>query len=131
MAKIKGMLEAFWETGTEGVIWSVIDDHITMLPDGYRSYEDIHSLKDGDWLAIFNDAARTKILWEGRIDLEYKRNYTPYPRNPQYGQQAVGGMWVHGLQRDLSPEAWFELFKNRKHCTLEKQFGPYKPHHFD
>ncbi|HEY6438011.1 MAG TPA: hypothetical protein VIY47_15580, partial [Ignavibacteriaceae bacterium] len=32
--------------------------------------------------------------------------YHPYPNNPGYGQQAIMGMWVHGIQVDVEPDDW-------------------------
>ena len=100
---VKGKLEAFFETGTEGVIWSLYDDT-------KEGYEGLHCLYQGDYLTIFDPEDKSKVVWEGNIDLEYERNYHPYPMNPQYGQQAVGGMWVHGIQRDVEPDTWGKWF---------------------
>lgn len=126
MPEIKGLLEAFFETGTEGVIWSVYDE-AKIDADGKRSYEGLHPLKKGDILKVFADVARSEVLWEGVVDLETERNYHPYPLNPQYGQQAVLGMWVHGLQRDLEPETWARMFFEEKPCILIPAEGPPVP----
>ena len=103
MVPIKGKLEAFFETGTEGVIWSVCEDE-------KEGYDSLHCLKNGDNLTIFHPENPGIVICTGEIDLEYERNYRPYPMNPQYGQQAVHGMWVHGFQRDVVPEDWGTWF---------------------
>jgi hypothetical protein len=103
MTTIKGKLEPFFETGTEGIIWSVYED-------GREGYDGLNCLADGDYLTVFDPADPTKVIWEGTIDFEWERNYRQYPMNPQYGQQEVGGFWVHGLQSDVTPAEWGHWF---------------------
>ena len=110
-APLQGQLEAFWETGTEGVIWSFYED-------SKQGYDGLHCLKKGDLLRVFNDASKKEVIFEGKVDLEYKRRYRPYPMNPQYGQQEVFGMWVHGFQRNADPEAWAKMFFDGKPAEL-------------
>lgn len=111
---IKGKLDPFFETGTEGVLWSLYDEN-------NKGYESLHVLKNGDYLKVFNE--NNTIYWEGEIKLEYKRNYQPFPMNPQYGQQAVLGYWVHGLQEILNPEYWGKMFFNQMKAELIKKEG--------
>lgn len=99
---IKGKLDPFFETGTEGVIWSVYED-------GKEGYDGLHCLEDGDYLMVFNPDDDS-LVWEGNVNLEYERNYRPYPMNPKYGQQEVYGFWVHGLQENVEPEDWGTWF---------------------
>ena len=103
MTPIKGKCDPYFETGTEGVIWSVYED-------GKEGYDGLHCLNEGDYLTIFDPADSTKVVWEGNIDLEYERNYLPFPMNPEYGQQAIMGMWVHGIQRNVEPDDWGTWF---------------------
>lgn len=98
---IKGQLEPFFETGTEGIIWSIEEPG--------KGYEGLHCLKNGDFLKVYKKDTE-EVLWEGMIDLEYKRCYQPYPLNPQYGQQAIFGYWIRGLQKSLDPEVWAKMF---------------------
>ena len=111
MTTIKGVLEPYFATGTEGVIWSVYED-------GKSGYDALHCLGRGDHLAIYDLVDPTKLLWYGNIDFEYERNKMPYPFNPQYSQQAVHGMWVHGFQKDVEPEQWGEWFFKQYPCEL-------------
>ena len=97
MARITGILEAFWETGTEGVHWAILDNDQT-------GYDALNILKDGDYL--FVEDGKGMIEWEGEIKLEYERRYRPYPENPEWGQQEVFGFWVHGFQENVDPEIW-------------------------
>lgn len=109
---ISGTLEPFFETGSEGILWSV---HETRVP----GYDGLNVLKNGDYLIILeNEANSEKVIWEGVIDLEYETNYRPYPMNPQYGQQAINGYWVNGVQRGFNPEKWFELFRQERSARL-------------
>lgn len=111
---LKGKLDPFFETGTEGVLWSLYDEK-------NKGYESLHILKNGDYLKVFNE--NNTIHWEGEVKLEYKRNYQPFPRNPQYGQQAVLGYWIHGLQETLEPEFWGKMFFNQMNAELIKKEG--------
>jgi len=125
---VRGFLDPFSETGTEGVVWSFSDP-------GLPGYHSLHPLEDGDWLRVSGpDGA---VLWEGAVSLEYRRSWHPYPGTDissggkPPGQQAVMGMWVHGLQRDMDPERWAGLFFAR-HRALCRKAGPSgEPHPFD
>lgn len=101
---ITGTLEAFWETGTEGIWWSVDEQ----LPDpenpNYRSRDGLHILKNGDHLVIRDD--KKTVIWEGTIDFDYKTCVV------KYGWQAVRGMYVHGVQKGVDPETWFDWFRH-------------------
>lgn len=108
---ITGLLEPYFETGTEGVLWAIIDDK-------KKGYDSLNILKKGDMLAVFADAKRETVLWQGVVDLEYERNKHPHPLNPNYVQQAVGGYWVHGLQKTLEPEVWADMFFKQRPATL-------------
>jgi hypothetical protein len=118
---IIGKLDPFFETGTEGVIWSVYED-------GKQGYDGLQCLDYGDLLTIYDKEDPTKVLWEGRIDLEWERNFRSYPMNPEHGQQEVLGYWVHGLQRDVEPETWGRWFFNAHPAKLEKlNLGRFSP----
>jgi hypothetical protein len=109
---IEGKLEAFFETGTEGIIWSVYED-------GKEGYDGLHSLEDGDYLMVFHPDDDS-LVWEGNISLEYVRNYRPYQSNPECGQQEVLGRWVHGLQDNVDPEIWATWFLENYPSKLVK-----------
>lgn len=108
---ISGILEPFFETGTEGIIWSVHED-------GVPGYPGLNCLEDGNQLVVFNQERH--ILWSGVIKLEYKRRFRSYPLNPAYGQQEVEGMWVHGFQENVDPEVWTRWFFNKQPCSLKR-----------
>lgn len=105
---LEGKLEAFMETGTEGVIWSMVDD------EGV-----VQHLSRGDHLVIFDD--KNDVFWKGDIDYDWKVGRQPYPFNPKLGQQAACGLWVHGIQQGFEPDAWAVLFLNKRRCLLTKK----------
>lgn len=60
---IYGALEAFAETGTEGVLWAVHEY-------GAAGYDGLHILKDGDMLTIYSAVRDGAVAWEGTLDLK-------------------------------------------------------------
>lgn len=111
MTNIVGRLEPFFETGTEGIVWSVVED-------GKSGYDSLHPVKCGDHLTIFDKQDTSAVVWDGDIQFEYKTNYESYPLNPEYGQQAVKGLWVNGLQEGVDAEQWFTWFYEEYPATL-------------
>lgn len=107
--RVTGTLDPFFETGTEGVIWSLV-------VAGMPGYDGLFSLHDGDELVIYN--ATGQAQWRGQVKLEYERRWRPYPTNPKHGQQEVLGFWVHGFQATLDPEVWAKAFFDRAPAVL-------------
>ena len=103
---IDGVLDWFFETGTEGVRWVVTTDY----GEARRYHTNLHILRDGDQLTVYD--ADGSVRWRGVIDFEYESNWTEYPARSGsgVGQQAIGGWWVRGVQRGWAPEAWADLF---------------------
>ena len=100
---IHGVLEGFFETGTEGVIWIV-------YADGFSGYEGIRVIKEGDILTIFD--YDQKVLFSDVIKIDRATGWKPYPLNPKDGQQLALGMWVHWIQSGFEPYAWATFFFN-------------------
>lgn len=100
-----GRLEPFFETGTEGVIWSL---HDMSLP----GYDGLWPLYSGDHLQVVDG-----VPWKGVIDLEYTRNRqaSPYGGN---GGQVANGLWVHGFQSDMEPDEWATMFFEERRAIL-------------
>lgn len=115
MEMIKGQLEAYYETGTEGIIWSLVE------PD--KGYEGLNCLKNGDYLIVYQKNSQV-IRWEGTVDLEYVRRNRPLPFNPQYSQQEIFGWWVHGFQNSLDPEVWSKMFFEECNAALKPKNKP-------
>lgn len=114
---IYGTLEGFAETGTEGVIWSLIKDD-------KPSYDSLEFIEQGDYLQIFNEDG--SILWEGTIDYDYSVGYEPYPLNPSCGGQVSMGFYVHGIQIGFSPDDWGKLFFYWKEGDIVQTIHPPK-----
>lgn len=102
--RLDGHLVAWWETGTEGVYWSLVTDWSATE----RSYDNLYVLEEGDVLTIFDEDG--SVAWHGKIawDLHTRRLRSPY--NPDRVQQEVGGLWVHGLQCGVDAERWADFF---------------------
>lgn len=80
---IVGRLEPFCEMGTEGVVWSIVQQ-------GLPGYEGLFGLENGDDLRIYGPNGT--VAWEGTI------RWQATPR------------WSHGAQAGLDPEAWGRVF---------------------
>lgn len=101
---IKGILEPFCETGTEGIIWSLQDvKHIS--PNGQWSYDGLNCLEDGDFLKVFNDAARRKVLWQGVIKMKH-------PPATEFNR---------GIQDGVNEQEWAKMFFDAKPGLLYRK----------
>lgn len=98
---IYGVLEDFFETGTEGVVWSVFDEN-------ERGYDGLHSIDEGDHLTILDPQGCR--IWAGKIRCDHKAGYRRYPGNPRDGQPSALGYWVRWTQRGFKPDDWARFF---------------------
>lgn len=107
---LKGKLELFYEQGMEHVAWSFYEE-------GQEGYDGLHCLEKGDMLRVFNDAARTKVLWQGKIDFEYDSHKQ---KRTMIGEvqwlDNVGT--VHGIQKGVDAKEWGEMFRTEKPAIL-------------
>lgn len=127
---VEGIPFGHWETGTEGVYWCV---QANWDRDSW-DYEDMHSIKSGDKLTIWD--ARKRVVFDGIVSL--RRDLCRYSLpNPLWGRpgcesapkftesQVVCGMFVHGVQEGVNPETWFKWFMETNHgaytARLEKK----------
>jgi hypothetical protein len=97
---IRGVTDAFAAPGSDGPAW-VLQDTRLIQPDAL-TWEGQHYLKNGDYLRIFNDAARREVLWEGEISL-VKR---------------PGSAYWRGVQEGFADEQWAGMFSARKQALL-------------
>ena len=110
---IKGKLESFWETGTEGVIWS-------LYMDGKEGYDALYTIKEGDYIKIYDE--EDKLMYEGDIIEDRFSNWFSYPMNPILGQQAAGCYLVHWVQADVSPDTWCHWFNRTLRAEITESF---------
>lgn len=107
---VKGRLENMVEPSTGTVIWAFRKESRNGLAYGVP-----RPLKDGDFIQVFNDAARKQEIWSGTVELEFKSSKGPKPGCPHITAQCVKGVGaVHGVQKDTDPETWGNMFVTGK-----------------
>ena len=110
MSKISGRLEPFFETGADGIIWSVQNPK---LP----GYEGLNPIQDGDALNII--AENGKCIWSSVVIPDKETGWILYPWGDELaGQQSIDGNWVRWTQRDMDPHKWLSMFENRLRVNL-------------
>lgn len=101
--KIKGFLEAFFETGTEGVIWCLYISK-DMDWEAPRAYENLHVVKSGETLTIWD--IDKKVLFNGVVDLDFS-------------VKTAGNYYVNGVQRGVNSEDWLNWFEYECEAEIE------------
>lgn len=99
--RIEGVLYDYFETGAEGVMWSLMDDE-------NLGREGLHFIEAGDHLTICDPLGHEK--WSGTIRCDRRAGWRPYPANPEHGQPAALGCWIHWTQRGFTPDQWARFF---------------------
>jgi len=94
---LQGTLEAFWEKAPIDTTWALQEDHGPRA----HSYEGLHQLNKGDFLRVFNDASKKKVIFEGKIDII--RRGSPFK-------------WGH--QKGQDPKTWSRMFYDAKPAEL-------------
>jgi hypothetical protein len=126
MKEMKGVCFLFSETGTEGGWWAMQEDGFTDK-DGSWSYEGLQVLEEGDDFTVY--AEDGTVLFHGIIHRDTETgaiprqilHYGKLVNHQTWKQQAVGGMWVHWIQKGMDPKRWGELFVGEKRCLLRRE----------
>lgn len=110
-----GLLSGWFETGTEGTVWTVQEPG--------KGYDGMHILEAGDFLQVKDPGG--KVIFEGVIDPDRDKNWEPHWPGASHGQPLVRGVWVHWTQRGWTPEDWADLFMRDDHSGVifKKKFG--------
>ncbi len=114
MKKYLGRLEPFFETGTEGMCWLLVED-------GKFSYDALVSIDNCDHLKIYN--SDDAVAFDGIIDQDHKAGWTEFPQNPGHGQPSALGYWIHWTQKGWNPDDWAALFFNYNIKTEKRSDG--------
>lgn len=101
--KIKGFLEAYFETGFDSIRWCFYESE-TVDRECFRDYKFLHTLKNGDHLKVFNK--NNDLIWQGTVDLNLdNRLIFPYS--------------VWGTQNNVSDIVWLNMFLEESKAELE------------
>jgi hypothetical protein len=99
--RFEGKLKGFYETGCEGLVWSLYDER-------YSGYDGFEWIEAGDHLTIMDQLG--EVIWRGVIKCDRKTGWQRYPWNPSRGQQCALGYWVHWIQQGFTPDDWARFF---------------------
>ncbi|MBU6415107.1 hypothetical protein KGQ34_02610 [Patescibacteria group bacterium] len=100
--KVSGVLCPYFETGCEGIVWSVIKD-------GKESYDNLYTIRQGDLFTVYGE--NDEILFDGEIICDFQAGWTAYPNDPfGHGQPSALGYWIHWTQHGWQPDDWAKLF---------------------
>ncbi|MEK7478571.1 MAG: hypothetical protein AAB626_01440 [Patescibacteria group bacterium] len=110
---IRGVLDPFWESGTEGMIWSIDNGK------DKKGYDGLYCIHTGDHLTIYGE--KGEIIFKGKIFQDTMAGWTEYPRNPGNGQPLALGCWIHWTQIGWKPDDWARLFLRGKKPALRAE----------
>jgi len=122
--QIKGIAEAYFETGTEGTYWAVQDENHP------RDYQGLHIIRPNDHITVHykdNQGDLYKLLdveveLIDSIQAEKNKYFRQYLRAHQTGwkQLNFAGFWVHKLPTNVDLGLWYQIFlggKNHDYVT--------------
>lgn len=109
--EIKGVLCPYYETGLEGTLWCLKED-------GVDGWDGLHPIEKGNILTVFNDHARSDIIWTDAVELELDRErQAAYLKACKYSPSL--GPWGYGLPTNIHPFDWVEMFSKEKPSQLK------------
>lgn len=114
----KGAIFAFFETGTEGLLWA-------LQQDGVCGYEGLICLGEGDLVSIHSPEG--EILFEGVIKQDYQTGAIPRYEGDPCSQVTALGYWVHWSQEGWAPDSWAKLFVDECNRGTIRRFEPSAP----
>ena len=111
MSKVEifeGILEPFYETGTEGILWSIQEHKHIHSTGGYENgprwdYEGLKTLENGDQLIVYKK--------DGSVEIEYKINLDT-------SIMTYNGYYVYGMPKSIDHTLWWKLFEERRNCKV-------------
>lgn len=109
MKIIKGKLHPYFETGTEGTIWSLYED-------GKQGYDGLNCLEKGDKLTIYNADGSREIIKNLVIQPNFETGKLKKNQQPQ-----ALGLWIHWTQDKWHQDAWAILFLSELPAILERE----------
>lgn len=110
----QGTLRCFFETGTEGIMWS-------MWEDNKEGYGGMIILEAGDYLTVYwkNNA----VLFQGKIIPDFLAGWQRYYRGSRNGQPTALWAWVCWTQKGWMPNLWALLFYEGYRAEVIKKNG--------
>lgn len=108
---IDGTLEAWTPAVGEPLLWCIHEA-------GRPGPEGVHPLLDGDLLVV-RDAAGVPV-WVGQVEFDFETALRPDPLDPSGRRQAIGGYWVHGVQKGEDPAVWARMFFEHRPATVNR-----------
>jgi|AntRauTorckE6833_2_1112554.scaffolds.fasta_scaffold31933_1 hypothetical protein len=97
----QGIPYAYFETGTEGVYWAIIEDNKS-------GYDALHLIEEGDVLTIFNKDGQ--VIFSDKIFKDTETGKRARGFGSEIEQQTALGLWIHWVQKGWTPDDWATLF---------------------
>lgn len=107
MKKFTGVLDYWFETGTEGLVWVLIEDG-----KDEHSYDAMKFPEAGDHLKVWGE--KGKVIFDGVIEPDFQAGMTMSRVYPEHKQPSALGFWIHWTQRGWKPDKWARLFVKKE-----------------
>jgi hypothetical protein len=119
---LTGYMTYYADQGVDAVVPAFHDESKTGW-DGFTTFD------DGDLLTVFNDAARTSVMWQGVIEMDFTVNTKPNPVYAAVGQHVMTQhappfQTMRGIPKGIAPAQWGRMLIDEKPATLVKVLKP-------